>query len=222
MTKEEFLTKWEENLKVCERDYRNQYDYYHRGSHRGPCKRPDHIVFRNRLSGRLHHVYKEQLEQLPEEERIDIEKAATTMMLEKMRELKVEVTNCDDLGKYVKLDPKNIQYMDLLSSFDKESFFTKMATENPEVVSFLTTKQLNEISEGNSDYIVQLVKGNVELANIPPLSEIIAKDPSLTKEVTILKKQREVAKLSAELEVAKRELEELAPTVEKAGGVIGE
>lgn len=125
---------------------------------------PDYTLFRNRFSSRVSHIYKDELAELPEDVRLDIEKTAMTMMLDKMREMDVQINYDDDLGEYIKFDPKNIQYMDLLSwNVNKEEFFARMIVEKPEVLQFLTAEQFNEISEGNPEYIVQLVKENADL-----------------------------------------------------------
>ena len=160
---------------------------------------------------------------MPADEITDIEKAAATMLLDKMRDMNITIGYADDLGKYIRLDPKNITYLDLLEwKCDKKELLANMVKENPAVLSFLTPEQFTEIGMAAPDYIVDLVKSNPELATRSPISEIVANNPALTKEITILKKEMEVEKLRAELATVEQELTQLqSPEVKKEGEAIG-
>ena len=173
------------------------------------CGLYDGTFFSQRL-GTLLKNFKQQLEQLSEEERQDIRKEAVDMMLGKMSDMKVPIGDEEDLEAYVKLDPKNIRHLNLLdASVTKADFLAKMIKENPSVLSFMTVEQISEISNGDPSYVAQLVKSNVELAKQSPILEIIESNPELKKEITILEMESKVEKLEQEVDAQEQELAQL-------------
>lgn len=212
MTKEDFVAMWTEELKECEEQYKDMgmaLDIWYRGSRRGSApQRPDYTVFRNRFESRFYHIYKDELEQLPEAERIAVEREAATMMLDKLRDMEIDIDYSPDLKTYIELDPKNIEYIDLLDG-DEDSFLAEMIGENPEVLNHLSMEKIKEISGGRQEFIIDLVKSNTELVKHPTISEIIASDPALIKETTIVLKEIELDKLKVEVAQKEQELEQL-------------
>ena len=173
------------------------------------CGLYDHTFFSQRLDTLLKN-FKEQLGQLSDEERQNIQKEAVDMMLGKLSDMKVPIVDEEDLEAYVILDSKNIRHLNLLDSpVTKADFLAKMIKESPSVLSFMTAEQISEISNGDQAYITQLVKSNIELANKSPIAEIIAGNPELKKEVTILEMESKVEKLEQEVDAQEQELAQL-------------
>lgn len=173
------------------------------------CGLYDHTFFSQRLDTLLKN-FKEQLGQLSDEERQNIQKEAVDMMLGKLSDMKVPIVDEEDLEAYVRLDSKNIRHLNLLDSpVTKADFLAKMIKESPSVLSFMTAEQISEISNGDQAYITQLVKSNIELANKSPIAEIIAGNPELKKEVTILEMESKVEKLEQEVDAQEQELAQL-------------
>lgn len=173
-------------------------------------------IYENRI-----HAQRDTLGKMSEDERREALGEASAVLLSSMRDMDFHISEPRALANLIKTNPQNIQYIDLLDEgCNKARFLAEIATETPEVVSFLTAEQFNEISEGSSEYILQMVRGNGELANRPPLSEIIANNPELTKEITILNKEKQLEQLKGEMIQTECELAQLKDREVKTPTVI--
>lgn len=147
MTKAEFLNMWAEELEDCESVYKEamQQKPHAKENH-------DHIL-RDRLGSRL-YLYGDELPK-DQKERLAIEQEAIDMLLEKARDLGIEVP-FDEMAGYIKKDSKNIRYIDVLTkNADKDDLLTMVAKENPEVLRFLSEEQFDLVRKEYEDSIVK-------------------------------------------------------------------